>query len=121
MPQTCMYGRWGQPFLRGLIQNLLQPPTLMREAVAAQHLKMTASLVVRVRQALIMEPLTAATVQMMKAPAAVSLAVKSHQMMRVPSRMVQTMKARGQAVRQRSQMQEATTAPPIMPHVAHFW
>ena len=83
-------------FLRGPSQNPPPPLTLMRAAVAAQHLKMTASLMVRVRQAPMME---VAVVQMMKALAAASLAVKKQQTMRVPSRTARTMKVRGPAVR----------------------
>ena len=59
----------------------------------------SASQMARVRWALMIETLTVVAVQMMKAPAATSQAVKKHQMMRVPSRMVQTMKARGLTVR----------------------
>ena len=66
-----------------------------------QHLQMAVSLRENVRQALMMEPLTAAVVEMMKALAAVGLVVKKQQTMRALSRMVQTMKARGPAVRQR--------------------
>ena len=44
--------------------------------------------------------------------AAVSKAVKKHQMMRVPSRVVWTMKARGPTVRQRGQTPEAAMGPP---------
>ena len=82
-------------FPRGPNQNPLLPPCLMRAAMDAQHLKMTVSLMVRVRLAVMMETLTTAAGQMMKAPTAASQAVKKHQPMRVPSRIVQTMKARG--------------------------
>ena len=61
-----------------------------------------------------MEPLTVAAVQMMKALAAVSLEVKKQQMMRVPSRMVQTMKVRGLAVRWMGQTLEVAAAPPTL-------
>ena len=98
-------------FLGGLSQNPPLPPTLMKAAVAAQHLKMTASPMVRLKQALMTEPLTVMVIQMMKALAVASMAVKKHQMMRAPSRMAQTMKVRGLVVRQRGQMLKVATAP----------
>ena len=75
-------------FLQGTQPESLPSLCLMREAMVAEHLKMTASLMVRVRQALMMEILTVASAQMIKALAAASQAVKKHQTMRVPSRAV---------------------------------
>ena len=79
--------------------------------VVAQHLKMAVSLRERVRQALMAEPLTVATVQMMKAPAAAGLAVEEQWKMRVSSRTVWTVKVMDPAVRLRGQTLDAAAAP----------
>ena len=72
--------------------------------MAAPYLKMTVSLMTRVRQVLMMETLTAAAAQMMKALAAASQTVEKHQMTKASSRMIQTMKVRGLTVRWRGEM-----------------
>ena len=60
--------------------------------------------------ALMVEPLTAAAVQMMKTPAAAGPAAEYQPEMRTSSRIVQTMKARDPAVRLRGQMLDAAAA-----------
>ena len=83
----------------------------MMAVVVALHCKMAASLRERVRQALMVGPLTVASVKMMKAPAAADLAAKEQQKTRAASRMVWTMKVRDPAVRLRGQTLEVAAAP----------
>ena len=86
----------------------------MRAVVTAQHLKMTASLMVRVSQALMVEPQATVAVHMMEALVAVGPTVEGQQEMRVPSRSVLTMKVGNPAVRLRDQTLKAAEAPPSL-------